>query len=414
MSSRPAPGRGPPAAARRASVLPDAAAAAPPPAAPRPAPGRASPARSARPSIEAGRGAHLVSREEVEAIVREARPPATLSAPRSADAPGQPYCAFFLATGCGAGGGGRRVSAQQDHALDRQHRGARALTLLAPQPPTQHSARAAAVRLRSAAAHARAPLLPPQEGVLKRLAGLNKPLKYIGAPPRPQRAARRNASPGALRCTLAPRPDATPARAVTTHLSQRVGAGVHSSAAAFWDPNSDGAPPCTALSPAPLPGAHRTLAACRQGVRRVGEPDDAGDHDGVLRQNLTAAGAAGLNRQRCKLYARAHAQTRLGVLVRPRSVVSRELQGQKQRRSRRMCASLLASEPERGRRRVVFLVGGFHRARGASRGAREARRVGSMAPSFARRMPRCAGASPQPLCEPGEPRGSASAPRARE
>jgi hypothetical protein len=98
MSSRPAPGRGPPAAARRASVLPDAAAAPPPPAAPRPAPGRASPARSARPSVEVARGAHLVSREEVEAIVREARPPATLSAPRSAHAPVNPMLRAFLAS----------------------------------------------------------------------------------------------------------------------------------------------------------------------------------------------------------------------------------------------------------------------------------------------------------------------------
>jgi hypothetical protein len=30
-------------------------------------------------------------------------------------------------------------------------------------------------------------------------------------------------------------------RAVTTHLLQKVGAGVHTSAAAFWDPHTDGA-----------------------------------------------------------------------------------------------------------------------------------------------------------------------------
>jgi hypothetical protein len=46
-------------------------------------------------------------------------------------------CAPFWQAGSRAGGGGRRVSAQQDHALDRQHRGERALTLLAPQQPTQ-------------------------------------------------------------------------------------------------------------------------------------------------------------------------------------------------------------------------------------------------------------------------------------
>ena len=61
---------------------------------------------------------------------------------------------------------------------------------------------------------------------------------------------------------------------------------------------------------------------CRQGVRGVGEPDAAGDHNGLLRLHLEdgAGGRRGIRRRerrregaatkRCKLCARAHAQTR--------------------------------------------------------------------------------------------------------
>jgi hypothetical protein len=102
-------------------------------------------------------------------------------------------------------------------------------------------------------------------------------------------------------------------RAVTTHLLQRVGAGVHTSVAAFWDPHTDGTRPaaqrmhphmrarCTRMRPlaarcvssracAPLRGA--ALALARQGVRGVGERDASDHHNRLLCSHLSAGAHA--------------------------------------------------------------------------------------------------------------------------
>ena len=105
------------------------------------------------------------------------------------------------------------------------------------------------------------------EGSMKKLTGLQKPFKYIGAPaPRPQPPL-----PPRIGTTFA-LPDsggsaeAPVLSAVSCIIMQKNGAGLHTASSCFWDNQTDGscAPPSASLSPLAL--ASGGWLSCSAGV----------------------------------------------------------------------------------------------------------------------------------------------------
>ena len=174
----------------------------------------------------------LLTREEVEALVKEVREsrrkleaPATLTGLPAPDSHRRRPTGHAAATGYRVCRRRGRIRANQAERMDEQRR------RTDPLPSTCSWFRRALHRAarRHSAGAASGTDDDAQEGVLKRLAALSRPLKYIGA--------------SSLRRLLstAPTADADVSHTVSIHMLQRIGAGLHTSAAAFWEPATDGA-----------------------------------------------------------------------------------------------------------------------------------------------------------------------------
>ena len=205
-------------------------------------------------------------------------------------------------------------------------------------------------------------------------------------------------------------------------MAQRVGAGVHSSAAAFWDPNTDGARLCKRRRIAAAPALRvcsprRAAPRCRQGVRGVGEPHAASDHHGFLRLHLGvtrlplgAWGCAAIAARNAVSYART--RTRKHDATRPLRCASRLQSAQRSRSRMHDRCEPSKTKRKRAAGRAAFSPFRLWISPRARHGGARARPAASGRTSRPpRAAPRCALAPRRkPPCTQAEPQAVESAP----